>query len=1210
MEDIKIGQLNLMHSRVAAENLKSLTAAPGGLDILLIQEPYYYKGFKLNPNTYTQFQVADQPRASIIFSKNLQVVTMTQLTTRDTACILWQTNNDQAPEILVCSTYLDITKDPVIYDIDKCLEYSKDNHIPILIGMDSNGHSQLWGCNENNSRGDTLELWIASNNLTLHNIGSQHTYEKGAAKTIIDITLSSFAIQDYIAGWKVNNEDYMSDHKMLNYNITVGGEPIQTSRRNFKKADWERFNKLGSKLKWVCPQSWNNDTIDTEADRLHTDIVNCLDKVCPVRKSTPKKESPLPYWTEELTNQRRLVKKKYNQHKKGKITRDNYLQSRKEYKKNILKAKKASWNEFISTEDIYKLNKIIHTQANKTTKVGFLKRADGTITNNMDESVKILLDTHLPDSTDVHVTTTKTRKTIKTKDLFAEEFRYLDASHLKKAINSFKMNKSPGLDDIKPIVLQNLPSNMIFRLSTIQKASMALGRIPPPWLESKTIFIPKPGKKSYDEAKSFRPITLSTFYFKSMEKLVLWQLQNTSLKDRPYHDNQHAFRTARGTDDALLQVTNIIEQGLNTGKFALGVFLDVQGAFDEINQDQAIKAMEERDFDSLISKWYNHYLQDRITKTDINNIQSTRHPTKGCPQGGVLSTLCWNIPFDELLKEVNTNGVKGIGFADDLCLLVTGIDPSTLLCLAQQVTDKAIEWGRKYGLTFNATKTVVVMFTHLRNWSTSKRLQINGTDIPYSDSVKYLGIYLDSKLTFKTHINNKIGKAKRHLMAYKNAINKKYGPSPILMKRVYETVIIPAFIYGCHVWGKAKKSQATINKLDKLNRLAAVNIAPVHKSTPTKGMEIIYNLMPLDIRIECQASQIMARIRGTAKDTWSGFGTNENRKGTIKRWDDSMRVITGGITITDRLPTVFSWNKNYKVHPPDKRTKAEKYSGINCYTDGSRLNDKTGCGIHIKHNTRVIYNGHFYLGTNTTVYQAEIIAIQKAATWLHSQEIQHQNITIHSDSQASLDALDKVTIHSKTVLACVEALNLLGGNNKLGLRWVKAHVGNHGNETADSLAKRGTTLGEGKVVGVFDPVINQKTNIKKFYTRRWNNQWKKYPEARQTKIWFPQTDKHKSKKLLQLNRTLLGKTVQFLTGHNNLMRHRHLKDNSIDPTCRMCQMKDETSFHVIAECEALWQTRRFIFFETKLSNPPNWTVCQVTRFLRESPIGELLVQHG
>ena len=92
--------------------------------------------------------------------------------------------------------------------------------------------------------------------------------------------------------------------------------------------------------------------------------------------------------------------------------------------------------------------------------------------------------------------------------------------------------------------------------------------------------------------------------------------------------------------------------------------------------------------------------------------------------------------------------------------------------------------------------------------------------------------------------------------------------------------------------------------------------------------------------------------------------------------------------------------------------------------------------------------------------------------------MKHKAITIHSDSQASLDALDKETINSKTVLTCIEALNLLGSNNDLDLKWIKAHVGNPGNETADSLAKMGTTLGNGTIEGICDPVVNQKTTLK------------------------------------------------------------------------------------------------------------------------------------
>ena len=92
-------------------------------------------------------------------------------------------------------------------------------------------------------------------------------------------------------------------------------------------------------------------------------------------------------------------------------------------------------------------------------------------------------------------------------------------------------------------------------------------------------------------------------------------------------------------------------------------------------------------------------------------------------------------------------------------------------------------------------------------------------------------------------------------MAFHYAIMKKYGPNPVLMKRAYTTIVLPAFTFG------NKCLQETIKKsLNRLNRLESLLIANVAPSSPTKGLEVIYNLMPLDIFIEKQATEIMARI--------------------------------------------------------------------------------------------------------------------------------------------------------------------------------------------------------------------------------------------------------------------------------------------------------------------------------------------------------------
>ena len=55
----------------------------------------------------------------------------------------------------------------------------------------------------------------------------------------------------------------------------------------------------------------------------------------------------------------------------------------------------------------------------------------------------------------------------------------------------------------------------------IRRACKAFGYIPLIWRKSKVVFIPNPGKNTYDEAKSFRPISLTSHLLKILEKLIL-----------------------------------------------------------------------------------------------------------------------------------------------------------------------------------------------------------------------------------------------------------------------------------------------------------------------------------------------------------------------------------------------------------------------------------------------------------------------------------------------------------------------------------------------------------------------------------------------------------------------------------------------------------------------------------------------------------------
>ena len=152
-----------------------------------------------------------------------------------------------------------------------------------------------------------------------------------------------------------------------------------------------------------------------------------------------------------------------------------------------------------------------------------------------------------------------------------------------------------------------------------------------------------------------------------------------------------------------------IESGLQTGKYTLMISMDIAGAYDNVNIEAISKGFEDKQIPYIFTKWYKFYVSHRIARAAINDNEIERSLTKGVPQGGVISSFAWNLAIDDILQQNNAGPIKTIGFADDICVLVTGIDPDTLVQLAQPVVDKITELGESKGLSFNTEKTVAVM---------------------------------------------------------------------------------------------------------------------------------------------------------------------------------------------------------------------------------------------------------------------------------------------------------------------------------------------------------------------------------------------------------------------------------------------------------------------------------------------------------------------
>src|ERR1700712_4390514 len=137
------------------------------------------------------------------------------------------------------------------------------------------------------------------------------------------------------------------------------------------------------------------------------------------------------------------------------------------------------------------------------------------------------------------------------------------------------------MDGIFPALLQWGQDYIIDILMMIFKASIVLGYIPTKWREIRVIFIPKAGKNDYSTAKSFRPISLTSFVLKTLERLVERHIKDTPLLSKPLHPNQHGYISGRSTESALHNVVGRIERSLDNEMSTLGVFIDIEGAFDK-----------------------------------------------------------------------------------------------------------------------------------------------------------------------------------------------------------------------------------------------------------------------------------------------------------------------------------------------------------------------------------------------------------------------------------------------------------------------------------------------------------------------------------------------------------------------------------------------------------------------------------------------------
>jgi ribonuclease HI len=214
------------------------------------------------------------------------------------------------------------------------------------------------------------------------------------------------------------------------------------------------------------------------------------------------------------------------------------------------------------------------------------------------------------------------------------------------------------------------------------------------------------------------------------------------------------------------------------------------------------------------------------------------------------------------------------------------------------------------------------------------------------------------------------------------------------------------------------------------------------------------------------------------------------------------------------------------------------------------------------------------LGRYTTVFRAEICAILASAHEIQLHVRPEKHVSICSDSQAALKALQAATT-SPLVQQCQKALNDISTWHSVGLYSGPVHAGVRGNENANKLARDSSVqkfVGREPALGVSRQNIRRKIS-RWLVNQHWARWWGLGNTQQQARELILGPCPCARTRFLSLNRTQSTVVTGLLTGHNTLGRYLHLMVLSNSPLCRRCGAEDETSAHILCACKALASLR-------------------------------------
>lgn len=603
----------------------------------------------------------------------------------------------------------------------------------------------------------------------------------------------------------------------------------------FKRANFQLISEHLNTIDWGSVLS--TDTVDNMMDIFYELIRNTFDKFVP-RAIVRSSKNPV-WFTKKLCNLKNIRNREYKKYCEAKKENDAADISKFRGANDSLESEsKIAFDDHIkkiasnAKSNPKQLWKFINDKRSSNTLPCKMTFNDKTVTTNADKAALFSeffasvfrerpINNQIIQSLDSRIEQNCFNLVITPGCIFA-------------ALESLDTGKGQGPDKIPPLFLRECSESLALPLNLIFNKSLMDKKYPDCFKLGQVIPIFKAGAKS--NIANYRGVTIMPNIAKVFERVVHNQLK---LMITPHITNQqHGFLSNRSIESNLHDYISYIHEAFECNDQVDVFYADVKKAFDTVNQPLMISKLSKFPIGNDTLKWINNYSLNRKQFVRVGSDSSGQYSAHSAiGQGTICGPLLFLAFFNDSDDCIKT--ARSFNFADDkkIALKIRSMEDTFKL---QSDIDNFVQWCKENDLELNVEKCKIMTFTHKKKSPIRATYMINGAPIDRVNEIRDLGVLLDSKLSFTSHMEYVKKKADNMLAFVKRVSYKSLNIET--SKLLYGSLVRSNLEFASSVW--LPHHQSHMNLIESTQKQAVIFL---HKDNINRG-ENGYVLAPYEDR--------------------------------------------------------------------------------------------------------------------------------------------------------------------------------------------------------------------------------------------------------------------------------------------------------------------------------------------------------------------------